>query len=265
MIRFLRIVQVSLALALTLLIFVQVQKSCRAQEPEPNVPPSLSIVKSLGYKPKPVTPESMKGEAIFKDLNCMACHSIHGVGGDLAPVLDAVGQRRSSDFLLAHLSNSEEEKKKYDQLSGIDATGRFPHTRIKPDSAKLIADFLLTLPEPVGGFVITPHTVRTPAEEPPPGSDFHPSVKNASSEKGAKLYNDFGCVACHSIGQIGGWLGPRLDGVGGRHTRSYIVAHINNANIHSENGSRSNMPKFNASSDQVEKIADFLMTLPKLK
>ena len=43
--------------------------------------PKPIIVQPVGYKSKPITQESLQGEDYFKELNCMACHSIHNVGG----------------------------------------------------------------------------------------------------------------------------------------------------------------------------------------
>ncbi len=43
------------------------------------------------------------GRKLLEDLNCLACHSIGGKGGQIAPPLDDVGSRRTRDQLLARM------------------------------------------------------------------------------------------------------------------------------------------------------------------
>ena len=47
---------------------------------------------------------------------------------------------------------------------------------------------------------------------------------SASGVPGARLFEDHGCVACHSIGGHGGQAGPTLDAVGDRYTAEWIYA-----------------------------------------
>ena len=229
------------------------------------------MIPTTGYKPGAMTREAEQGRRLFEDLNCAACHTIHNVGGDSAPTLDGVGGRRNESFLVAHLSNAAQAVENYKAIRGADFANALPHSRYSPESARLLVAYLDTLPEPAGGFVLMPHTPRLPAE--PQGAinkDFHPSPKNARSVEGELSYNKFGCVACHAIGDIGGWFGPRLDGVGARRDREYINAHITDAQAHarrtaggSEEG-LSKMPRFTISADEARKITDYLMTLPRL-
>lgn len=229
------------------------------------------VIPTTGYKPDPVTKESEKGKELFDEMNCMACHSIHSVGGDLAPTLDGVGGRRTEEFLIAHLSNSVKAIEDYKRIRGMDFANSMPHSRYSPETARLVVAYLNTLPEPPGGFVVMPHSPRVPTQtEGSVNKNFHPEKKTADSLEGEKLYNKFGCVACHAVGDVGGWFGPRLDGVGARQSRAYIAAHITDAQAHARelsknsNQTASNMPRFKIADDEVRKITDYLMTLPSL-
>ena len=272
----LKVIQTVIGLVVTILLVLPLWQRCFAQAPgEGNAPeegpPEVIHIPSSGYQPQPKTAESEKGRQLFVDLNCMACHSIHSVGGDLAPTLDAVGGRRNESFLLAHLSNSLSAQEDYKRIRGMDFANSLPHSRYTPETARLLVVYLNTLPEPQGGFVVMPHVPRMPADVPPVvDKNFKPLPVTESSIEGKRLYDKFGCVACHAVGEVGGWFGPRLDGVGARHSRDFIVAHVTDAQAHAKtltatsNQAVSRMPRFTIGKDQVEKITDFLLTLPKL-
>jgi cytochrome c2 len=215
----------------------------------PDSRPGLSIIriKGNGYKGLSPSALSKNGESLFADLNCTACHGIHNVGGSIGPILDGVGGRRSGEYMEAKLTDTDEAKKQF--------------------AAHAIVAYLLTISDPPGGYVVQGHT-RLPADVPEINKSFRPEKASADSHEGAKLYNEFGCVACHSIGDIGGWLGPALDGVGGRRSREFISAHISNAQAHmrklagKDSEVVSEMPRFNATAEQIKKIVTYLETLP---
>ena len=83
------------------------------------------------------------------------------------------------------------------------------------------------------------------------------------------MYNKSGCIACHATGDVGGWFGQRMDGIGARRDRAYIAAHITDAQAHfmelsgTAEQMSSKMPRFMFSKEEVEKITDYLMTIPK--
>ena len=49
------------------------------------------------------------------------------------------------------------------------------------------------------------------------------SAQPQGIERGAKLFKDKGCNFCHSIGGSGGTVGPRLDRVGNRRDRGWLL------------------------------------------
>lgn len=226
-------------------------------------------VKPSGYNPAPVTAKSKSGQEIFNKYYCMDCHSIRNTGGSMAPMLDGIGSRRDRKFLEARLTKSAAAEAQFEALVGAQPASQFTHIRLSPSEASKVTDFLLTVPEPAGGFIVVPHMMRSPASEPVSAGHYKPAAATKSSNQGKQSYLKQGCVACHSIGDVGGWLGPRLDGIGGRRSRAYIVAHVTNATAHSKAtagesiGKKSLMPVTTLPAKDVEKIADFLLTLPK--
>ncbi len=271
----LKIAQSNAGIAISFLILMPAWQICFAQAADETTKPAASAnelikVPLTGYRAAAKSEESEKGKKLFEELNCMACHTIHAIGGDLAPALDGVGGRRNDKFLMAHLSSAPKAQDDYKQIRGMDFANSLAHTKYSPETAKLLVSYLNTLPEPAGGFVVMPHKPRLPAINIDQiNKDFHSSPKTESSIEGGKFYDKFGCVACHAIGEVGGWFGPRLDGVGARHNRAYISAHVTDAQAHTRGLSEdhepsSQMPRFSISSEEVKKITDYLMTLPAL-
>ena len=222
------------------------------------------VVEPTGYKPKPATPESERGRAIFERLNCASCHAVSGQGGKMGPPLDGIGGRRNEEFLTAHLTNPEEHAKKFPELHGNEPN-RMPHPHATAEEVRLLVAYLLTIPEPGAGFRVNPHQ-HGDLPESPPAADFVPAPATESSRAGQKLYLDMGCASCHSIGGAGGQFGPKLDGIGARRGRRFIIGHVTNPQLHTEQfpGEHSGepaMPATSATPEQIEQIADYLMTL----
>ena len=62
-----------------------------AQEDYDMTPPSFSII----YP----NIDPLRGKEIFVEKNCVLCHAVNGIGGDIAPPLDAPDNRREVDLL----------------------------------------------------------------------------------------------------------------------------------------------------------------------
>lgn len=89
-----------------------------------------------------------------------------------------------------------------------------------------------------------------------------------SSRAGERLYTELNCSACHAIGKEGGQAGPRLDGIGARRSREFIVSHITDPEEHARNlplehPQGTMMPATSATKEQIEQLADYLLTLPE--
>jgi ubiquinol-cytochrome c reductase cytochrome b subunit len=87
---------------------------------------------------------------------------------------------------------------------------------------------------------------------------FPPAVTaslTADQQRGAQLFQERGCHACHAVGGQGGRVGPSLSNVGGSAQTEYIVTTILRG--------RGNMPAFadTLSADELSALTDFLGTL----
>lgn len=264
--------QAALATSLSLILVCVLREPAAAQQVnqgQTKSPPAKAmVIKPKGYIPQPASPESKKGEQYYEQGHCSACHSIGDVGGTIGPMLDGVGQRRSAEFLNARLSDAPEAVASYAKLTGQNLHNLAPHVRVSPDTAHALVSFLLTLPEPKGGFAVISHESGV-VGRPAPDLNFRPVAKTAASEEGRQLYEKAGCAQCHQIQNAGGFLGPDLDGIGQVVDRDYIANHITNAQAHALTTDQffelvpSSMPKFKLTPEQVQGITDYLMTLPK--
>jgi mono/diheme cytochrome c family protein len=225
-------------------------------------------VRKINYTPTPVSAESKKGKQLFEQLSCANCHAVSGKGGCLGPPLDAVGAVRDERFLVSRISSDKARIAQFENMYGMPEL--MPHPRLAEPKAAAIAKYLLALPAPEGGFYVTPHTV--PANIPTtaqPG--FKPQPTSSKSRQGAKLFNEQGCAACHSIAGVGGWFGPALDGIGGRRSIEFIRAQVENPQANKDKTRPDPrempalMPKFNLPAQDVEKITAFLLSLADRK
>jgi mono/diheme cytochrome c family protein len=226
-----------------------------------------SVVYPHEYKPAPVSSASRAGEKLVEKHNCLMCHSIANKGGCLSPPFDGIGAYRTRQFILARISRGAVAEAEFQKLYGGKAE-LMPHLRVPTEEAKLVAQYLLTLPAPPGGFYIGSHEAT-----------IHGNLKSTEEKKntdqidekkisvGRKLFYERGCTACHSIGNIGGHFAPHLDAIGKRRSRSYIEQRITNAELLSQNsgdeyaGRGAVMPPSGLSSDEISSITDFLSSL----
>lgn len=221
------------------------------------------------YKPQPLTQKAKQGRQAFAGNSCRNCHSIRGEGGCLAPVLDGIGAHRSEDFIVRRISSSPADRKKF--YGTFQGTELMEHVKVKPQEARTIAAYLLTLPQPKT-LTATGHdpSVEDP-DSTPAGSAFKPLTPSGSTKSGAILYQKHACSACHSIGWLGGRLAPPLDGVGARRSRNFIQGRMRHGAmeivIEPEIGhtSRITMPPQRLTEQEISQITDYLMTLPPLK
>ncbi|MBZ0188373.1 MAG: cytochrome c, partial [Candidatus Obscuribacterales bacterium] len=109
-----------------------------------------------GYEPRKRDSQSARGERLYAKLNCKQCHSQGGTGGEMGPPLDGIGGHRGREWLIDRLIDPEKQMQKFSDVFG----GRpniMPHIGASKRQAKDIADYLLTLPEPEGGFAVEAH------------------------------------------------------------------------------------------------------------
>lgn len=77
-------------------------------------------------------------------------------------------------------------------------------------------------------------------------------------ERGKAVYNEAGCAVCHAIGNIGGKIGPSLDGIGKKHDAKKLKEILLNPKILNPN---TVMPSFEGSEEDLDALVAYLLSL----
>lgn len=202
------------------------------------------------------------GKTLVDRQGCKNCHVVEGTGSFLAPPLD--GLPRSKEEIIVKLTQSKPQKR----LPYALPAELMSHVHVSKADAKLIADYLSTLPD--NKIETKGHgTLPGIPEQSPAGAHFVAQPKSASSERGALLYKDKGCIACHAVGSIGGTAGPNFAGVGARRSRNFIMSRIATGAVFlpkpGQSSSGFTMPPSKLSEQEIEDLTNWLMTLPPAK
>ncbi|HYK57860.1 MAG TPA: cytochrome b N-terminal domain-containing protein [Bryobacteraceae bacterium] len=79
--------------------------------------------------------------------------------------------------------------------------------------------------------------------------------------RGAMIYHANQCSSCHTLNGEGGDVGPVLNGLRLRHDREWVKAHFSAPDRFTPG---SEMPAFNFNPDDLERITNYVMSIPKL-
>lgn len=211
---------------------------------------------ATGYKPKKANSSSRNGLLIYKQLDCMQCHAVAGIGGELGPPLDGIGAYRGRTWLVAHLSDPDRVYKSFPTILK-ERSNIMPHPGLTNAQAEQIADYLLTLAEPKGGFSVSHHKVEKVQHVLSKG--WKASAPSAASQRGKELFFGLGCAACHSLDGTKDRFGPDLAGLGSRLSENDIQKILKGV-------VSSPVMKKQAtglSDKEADDIRSYLLTLPK--
>ena len=177
------------------------------------------------------------GAVLFETLNCAGCHAHPDVDArTTAPDLSATGLRVREDWLAGYLS-APVTIRPAGAVPG--RGGQMPDFRLSAVEANAIAGFLM---EQRGADVA--------AWEPMALSSF-------AGAKAATLLRDrWSCLGCHQLGDDGGRIGPRLDGIADRLQPAYVRALIQDPG-HLAPGTV--MPASLEQPDRMDLIASYLV------
>lgn len=211
-----------------------------------------------GYVPPPESSDSRAGKELYDRLKCASCHAIVGEGGLLGPPLDGIGGHRGKQFLEARLLDPAAQMRDFPDLFG----GRpniMPHPGVSSSDAAKLARYLLTLPEPAGGFLIISHpAISEPDNVPAEAKPGKPIVRDADVDRGRELFYTRGCAMCHHAEGLGGRFGPRLDGIAQRMDRQALERILRAE----DKDARMKLMPPGLPPDQASSIVDFLLSLP---
>ncbi len=227
---------------------------------------TLMSITALAAEAKPRESRAIRtsGRKLTASMNCKSCHIIEGDGGLVGPPLDGIGYHRTVDQIFRRLSSGKGKTKLPNHFTVAEL---MTHVRLPRNEAMSIAIYLSNLPECTVKWDLKGHGTA-PADDIPPGFHFKPRQSDASTEQGKELYLTHGCAACHTIGSSGGRIGPNLEGVGARYSRTFIESRIASGAIYAA-ARKGNyaptkfaMPPTEIPEKEVKLITDFLLTLP---
>jgi sulfur oxidation c-type cytochrome SoxX len=148
----------------------------------------------------------LQGEfgALVRRYRCLSCHTIGGSGHATASglplstvVLDRIGSQLTREHLERFIARPYGVR--------VALPERMPHLNVAPEEARALAGYLSTVmvDDAIEGAV--PDDAATVA-------------------RGKALFDRHGCVACHIVGDRGGYVGPDLNGSGARLKPGWTVA-----------------------------------------
>lgn len=201
---------------------------------------SMNRVPALTHEEN-LTDQVVRGKMIWEKNNCMGCHTLFGEGAYYAPELTRVVERRGKPWMKLFLKDPEK---------------MFPNERkmvnyhfTDPQMDDVIAFFEWCGNVNLQGF---------PAK-PPLRDLMRPNAASAiyNGPSRPELFKNI-CVACHSVGGVGGVVGPALDEVYKRKTRQEMIVWISDPQKLKPG---TPMPKIDMSQEQLNEIVDFLLSL----
>lgn len=181
--------------------------------------------------PRPAADFSPGGAAgsLIRDLQCLTCHRVRGVGGQYAPDLSFEGSRAQRDWIQSFLLAPDPIRPLLQQM---------PRFNLGADEAKILAEFIgVSLRDP-----------RLEEGAPAGGGD---------AQNGARLYRERGCGLCHQIGVRGGTVGPELTHVGRRLEGAYLRQHLLDPRLSRREGPE---PRYRWSEAELKDITAYLLS-----
>ena len=178
----------------------------------------------------PEAPLLARGRAVFEESGCIGCHKLHGVGGVVGPELDRVGASRSAEWLLKHFKNP----------AAVTPGSAMPPIKATDADLNALTLYVLSFTgEPLSAYYVSMKTIPGPLA-------------------GRRLFEEKGCIGCHTVAGKGGNVGPALDEAAKRHNVEWISAHFRNPAAVSPG---SVMPQFNFNEQEIRALTEFLLSL----
>jgi ubiquinol-cytochrome c reductase cytochrome b subunit len=175
-----------------------------------------------------LTPVELAGRAYYRREKCAECHNLAEGEPKMGPTLATVSQRKSAEWLIEHFKDPSE----------VVPGSSMPAMTISDDDLTCLAAFVLKL---------TPENAAALEGVP----DY--------AMRGAVIYRESQCGACHVVNGSGEETGPPLNGVGQRRTSEWLEAHFRNPQKFDP---QSVMPAYDFPADDMKAIVDYMQSLP---
>jgi mono/diheme cytochrome c family protein len=174
--------------------------------------------------------------AVYERYKCYACHRFNGYGGTLAPDLSYEGSRAQKKWIVDFLKNP--------QTIRPTLILRMPQFNMPDKDAAIAAEYLSM-------------AVQKPDVD--PESVDARQFTSAMVSMGKQLYEvKFQCQSCHTIGAIGGYVGPNLNNAGNWLTPAWIEAWLRNPQALQPDTIE---PRRNFTDEEIRALTAYLMTL----
>ncbi len=171
-----------------------------------------------------LSPEEMAGVAYFRRENCISCHSEGGIGPDLT----RTGIHRNAAWMIQHFKSP----------AGVRPGTSMPPINLSDAQLNSLAAFLLKLnPDNATALSDAPEFVV----------------------QGALVYQANRCSDCHQANGVGVAVGPSLNGLSKRRSRSWVVEHFLDPPKLSPG---SIMPPYRLNQKDLDVLTAYLFALP---
>ena len=176
-----------------------------------------------------LSPEEMAGVAYFRRENCVSCHSVGGAGSKIGPDLTQAAIHRNAAWMIQHFKSP----------SGLRPGTSMPAIQLNDAQLNSLAAFLLKL-----------------------NPDNATALDNAPdfAVQGALVYQAGSCSDCHKVNGVGTELGPILNGLDKRRSRSWVEEHFVDPPKLSPG---SVMPPYKFSQRDLDNLTAYLFSLPE--
>jgi len=175
-----------------------------------------------------LSPPELAGVGYFRKENCVGCHSVGEGSPKMGPDLANTAIRKSAAWMIDHF------KRPAQMVPG----SAMPPIHLSDRQLNALAAFLLKLNE-------------RNAQALQSAPDF--------AVEGALLYQTYNCGACHLANGVGMKIGPPLNGVSRRRTRTWVERHFREPQRMSPG---TIMPPYKFSAREMENMVSYLFVLP---
>ncbi len=187
-----------------------------------------------------ITPAVAAGKVIWEENNCMGCHTLFGEGVYYAPELTKVVDRRGKPWLKLFLADPEKM---------FPGERKMVNYHFNPQQIDEVIAFLEWCGNvDLNGFPKTP-PLQALTKAVVTGGGV------AANEP--EMFTGI-CKACHSVGGVGGVVGPALDDVKSRQTRDEMIAWIRDPQTIKPGTA---MPQLPLTDEQLVELVDYLLSL----
>jgi ubiquinol-cytochrome c reductase cytochrome b subunit len=176
-----------------------------------------------------LSPEEMAGVAYFRQENCISCHVIGDKGTKVGPDLTANSIHKDAAWMIQH----------FKRPSAMRPGTSMPPIQLSDAQLNSLAAFLLKL-----------------------NMENATALENAPefAMQGALVYTANHCGTCHMVNGVGVKIGPPLNGLSKRQSRSWVEEHFADPQKLSPG---SFMPAYKLSPKDLDNLTTYLFALPE--